>query len=130
MAEIFSTKCASSWINSWSGIGNGPLSVMSGELYHGRRIASRASPMKLIFSRKGFDSKYGGCASPIFEDRSLCSLPIPDQKSRTCYGDIRFDGESIAPMVETLTRGRISASAGAHLDPDLRRESMRRAINW
>jgi hypothetical protein len=86
--------------------------------------------VKLIFSRKGFDSKYGGCASPIFEDGSLCSIPIPDKSSKTQYSDIRFNGLPIAPMVERLTRGKITASAGAHLDPDLRAESIPRARGW
>ncbi len=86
--------------------------------------------MKLIFSRKGFDAKYGGCASPILEDGALCSMPIPDASSPTRYGDLRFKGASIAPMVAALTRGKITASAGAHLDPDLRAESIERATGW
>jgi len=34
--------------------------------------------MKIILSRKGFDSKNGGIASPILPDGALLSLPIPD----------------------------------------------------
>ncbi|MDO8430796.1 MAG: hypothetical protein Q7S58_00150 [Candidatus Binatus sp.] len=86
--------------------------------------------MKLIFSRKGFDAKYGGCASPILEDGSLCSLPIPDPNAPTRFRDIQLKGASIAPMVEALTRARITASDGAHLDPDLRGESIVRAPGW
>jgi len=33
--------------------------------------------MKIILSRKGFDSTYGGFPSPIFEDGRMISLPIP-----------------------------------------------------
>ena len=33
--------------------------------------------MKLILSRKGFDSQSGGCPSPIFPNGTLYSLPIP-----------------------------------------------------
>ena len=33
--------------------------------------------MKIILSRKGFDSKFGGMASPILPDGTLLSLPIP-----------------------------------------------------
>jgi hypothetical protein len=33
-------------------------------------------------------------------------------------------------MVETLTRGRIAGTDGAHLDPDLRRDAIRRARGW
>ena len=31
----------------------------------------------LFLSRKGLDSGTGECASPIFPDRSMLSLPIP-----------------------------------------------------
>ena len=44
--------------------------------------------MKIILSRKGFDSGSGGCPSPIFPDGSLMSLPIPDKKSQVTYGEI------------------------------------------
>jgi len=36
--------------------------------------------MKIILSRKGFDSSYGGCPSPILPDGTLLSLPIPEMK--------------------------------------------------
>jgi len=36
--------------------------------------------MKVILSRKGFDSSYGGCPSPILPDGTLLSLPIPEMK--------------------------------------------------
>lgn len=86
--------------------------------------------MKLVLSRKGFDSSNGGCPSPIVNDR-LCSLPIPDQGAPTTYAEISHSsGSSIAQMVEDLTRGRVSRGEGAHLDPDLRREAIARAPGW
>ena len=46
--------------------------------------------MKIILSRKGFDSANGGIVSPIMEDETLISFPIPseDDKDRYCivYG--------------------------------------------
>ena len=33
--------------------------------------------MKVILSRKGFDSSNGGCPSPIMPDGTLLSMPIP-----------------------------------------------------
>jgi len=36
--------------------------------------------MKIVLSRKGFDSSYGGCPSPILPDESLLSLPIPEMR--------------------------------------------------
>jgi hypothetical protein len=86
--------------------------------------------MKLIFSRKGFDSANGGCPSPIL-DGQLCSLPIPDAGASTRYREISaFNGSSIARIVEDLTRGRIVRGDGAHLDPDLRRDAIARGAGW
>ncbi|MGA9724794.1 MAG: hypothetical protein WBQ86_20230 [Candidatus Binatus sp.] len=86
--------------------------------------------MKLILSRKGFDSAHGGCPSPIL-DGEMCPLPIPDAKAPTRYAKISaFNGTSIAKIVEDLTGGRVSRSDGAHLDPDLRRDSLARAAGW
>lgn len=87
--------------------------------------------MKLILSRKGFDAKFGGCASPILEDGSILSIPIPDRASPIAYRDIRDpSGEPIAPLVSQLSRGRIRANQGAHLDPDLHRGSLARVSEW
>ena len=36
--------------------------------------------MKVVLSRKGFDSSYGGFPSPILPDGTLISLPIPSMK--------------------------------------------------
>jgi hypothetical protein len=86
--------------------------------------------MKLILSRKGFDSAHGGCPSPIL-DGQLCSLPIPDAGAPTSYAKISpFNGLAIAQIVEDLTRGRVRRGDGAHLDPDLRRDSVARAAGW
>jgi hypothetical protein len=86
--------------------------------------------MKLILSRKGFDSANGGCPSPIL-DGQLCSLPIPDLGSPTTYAKISpFNGVPVGQIVEDLTRGRVGRGDGAHLDPDLRRHSIARASGW
>jgi hypothetical protein len=88
--------------------------------------------MKLILSRKGFDSSKtnGGCPSPILDDY-LCSLPIPDAGSPTSYAKLSsFNGSKIPQIVENLTRGRVSRGDGAHLDPDLRRDALARAAGW
>ncbi len=86
--------------------------------------------MKLILSRKGFDAKYGGCASPIFEDDAMVSLPIP-APSQISYAGVSYDGASLARHVEELTRGRIGGDATAHLDPDLRRDALaHRTRGW
>ena len=86
--------------------------------------------MKLILSRKGFDSTNGGCPSPIL-DGKLCSLPIPDAGAPTTYSKISpLSGTSIAKIVEDLTRGRVRRGDCAHLDPDLRRDAIARTAGW
>lgn len=38
---------------------------------------------KIILSRKGFDSKYGGIPSPILPDGAMLSFPIPANSKET-----------------------------------------------
>ena len=86
--------------------------------------------MKLVFSRKGFDSAAGGMPSPILPDGRLVSLPILDSRSRIRYGDITSDGRSLGPLVDQLSDGRVRSHWRAHLDPDLVRESLLRSPGW
>ncbi len=68
--------------------------------------------MKLIFSRKGFDSASGGCASPIVDGVPV-SLPIPArERSQTTYNDLALGG-----LVERLTGGRLNGTNLCHCDP-------------
>lgn len=88
--------------------------------------------MKLILSRKGFDSAFGGCASPIFEDDTFISLPIPDKSARVSFWDIGGN-RRIGAIVEDLTRRHnkpLKASDHVHLDPDLRIDSLSRKPGW
>ncbi|HEX8174094.1 MAG TPA: hypothetical protein VF543_03125 [Pyrinomonadaceae bacterium] len=88
--------------------------------------------MKLVLSRKGFDSSAGCVPSPILPDGTLLSLPIPDesQTSKIRYEDINVKGKSIGKIVEDLTKKRITRRDFAHLDPDLRPSSYPRLPNW
>ena len=86
--------------------------------------------MKLIFSRKGFDSSAGGVPSPIFPDGRMVSLPIPDERSKVTYADISYNGASLGPLVSQLTRGEIAAHSPAHIDPDLAQDSLPRLAGW
>ena len=60
--------------------------------------------MKLILSRKGFDSQSGGCPSPIFPDGTLYSLPIPDDQSEVTYGNLWHGDTNIGKMVKRSHR--------------------------
>ena len=89
------------------------------------------STLKIILSRKGFDSQYGGKPSPIFPDgRALC-LPIPTSaRSPVDFGDVQYAGRSIGLLVEQLTQGAVSADRRCHLDPDLDATSLPRPDGW
>ena len=86
--------------------------------------------MKIIVSRKGFDSSAGGVPSPVLPDGRIVSLPIPDPRSPIRYGDIGGDGRDIGALVSNLTRGRIRRSSRAHLDPDLVADDQPRPAGW
>jgi hypothetical protein len=85
--------------------------------------------MRIILSRKGFDSSAGGVPSPIFPDGRLLSLPIPDRASQIAYGDIAGNHwASVGDLVQQLA-GR-PRTHRAHLDPDLRFSSIPRDKAW
>ena len=86
--------------------------------------------MKLILSRKGFDSSSGGCPSSIFPDGTLYSLPIPDCYSKIKYSDIRYGDTNIGEVVENLTNNNIRANCSAHLDPDINAKAYPRQKGW
>lgn len=68
--------------------------------------------MRIIFSRKGFDSGSGGKPSPIIDGRPI-SLPIPATRgSETTYRDI-----GLGDIVSDVTRGKIGPDHLCHTDP-------------
>lgn len=68
--------------------------------------------MKIVFSRKGFDSSAGGGPSPIVDGRPV-SLPIPaGTASATTYGALGL-GEHAAKA----SRGKLGAEDLCHHDP-------------
>ena len=84
--------------------------------------------MKIILSRKGFDTTSGGCPSPILPDGTLLSLPIPDEEDLK-YSDLQYNGFSYDRILTGLNPGAVYS--GCHLDPDIR-EGVRivPADNW
>ena len=73
--------------------------------------------MKVILSRKGFDSSNGGCPSPILPDGTLLSLPIPTN-DRDTYEDLSWQGVNYADLLQQLRPGK--SFSHCHVDPDLR----------
>lgn len=86
--------------------------------------------MKVILSRKGFDSHYGKQASPILPDGTLLSFPIPSDDELT-YSSVTWNEASIYGIIHLLNpKSAISAQSHCHLDPDLRKESIPRLPGW
>lgn len=75
--------------------------------------------MKVILSRKGFDSEYGGCPSPILPDGTLLSMPIPDD-SGISFDAISFREKTYLSIWNDLNPNKEKSGKYAHLDPDIR----------
>lgn len=85
--------------------------------------------MKLILSRKGFDSSAGRMPSPILPDGTLLSLPIPtDADPEFTYGDLQYGQSSYQKIISQLKR--TFKDGYCHLDPDLRPEAVARPAGW
>lgn len=83
--------------------------------------------MKIVISRKGFDSEAGGCASPILPDSRMISLPIPATRGIP-YDEILRDGVPLSSFVTSLSHR--AGSSLAHLDPDLDDGARHRLPGW
>ena len=87
--------------------------------------------LKVILSRKGFDSSAGGHASPILPDGKMLSLPIPHALDTLRYDEIAAPGgKSLQEIIDELAAGAQIAGKGAHLDPDLMRGARPRLRGW
>lgn len=86
--------------------------------------------MKVILSRKGFDSSYGGSPSPIFPDGAMFSLPIPSSPDSRSFGDINYGHHNLGCVVESLTKGEHHSVSGTHFDPDLSSKALPRQPGW
>lgn len=68
--------------------------------------------MKIILSRKGFDSGFGGGPSPIVNGVPI-TLPIPATiASETSYGDL-----GLGELAELSSKGKYTGSSLCHHDP-------------
>lgn len=68
--------------------------------------------MRVIFSRKGFDSSSGGVPSPVVDGRPI-SIPIPtNHRSETTYGQL-----ALGDLVSKITKNRYTEDSLCHHDP-------------
>ena len=86
--------------------------------------------MKIILSRKGFDSANGGIVSPIMEDGTLISFPIPaDEDDNGKFEDLFYLGESYAKILKDLNYKENPKRPNCHLDPDLSMDRRKNKID-
>ena len=86
--------------------------------------------MKIILSRKGFDSQFGKQASPILPDGTLLSMPIPSDDLLT-YRSITWGGRSYFEIIKELKpKTYLNENSHCHLDPDLRAGTLERKEGW
>lgn len=87
--------------------------------------------MKVILSRKGFDSQYGGQPSPILPDGTLLSLPIPAKDEKLKFSELTYNGKTYLDIIKELKPStKINEKYTCHLDPDLRIDSTIREAKW
>jgi hypothetical protein len=98
--------------------------------------------MKIILSRKGFDSGTGGYPSPILPDGRLISLPIPFVKGSRKYdsdapeySDLVFNGNltylDLLKKLELMRlKGTNELNCKCHPDPDIYKNMRERPKDW
>lgn len=87
--------------------------------------------MKIILSRKGFDSQNGKMPSPIMQDGTLLSMPIPSKEDAVRYTELDYNGKSYYEIIKELNpRTVIKEKWNCHLDPDIRRDALPGRKNW
>lgn len=84
--------------------------------------------MKIVISRKGFDSQYGGIPSPVFPNGSVLPFPIPSPAGRPLR-DLQHNGIPVHQLVHQLG-GRLGPADTVHLDPDLAAAAVTRKPGW
>lgn len=87
--------------------------------------------MKLILSRKGFDSVSGGWPSPILPDGTMLFLPIPDESepSLPTYSDLTWEGTEYGKLLGQLTSKDFTGRR-CHVDPDLGQARREGILGW
>ena len=86
--------------------------------------------MKVVISRKGFDSGYGGMPSPILPDGTMLSMPIPSPGDRISYTELTHNGIRYSDIIQQLKASNPVLNEECHLDPDIRKEAIVRLPGW
>ncbi len=95
--------------------------------------------MKVVLSRKGFDSGYGGYPSIILPTGEMITFPIPsDKEDDYTYFDLKDKhGKSVYNIMKQLNKNIklghtqvLTKNMKCHLDPDLCAYSVERKEGW
>jgi len=95
--------------------------------------------MKVVLSRKGFDSERGGYPSPIMPDGSLISLPIPQNSDNIKYSELDYSEnfsyfdimKQLRPWIKRPeNKEKLTPDTTCHLDPDLDKDILPRPPDW
>lgn len=102
--------------------------------------------MKVILSRKGFDSSYGGIPSPILNDKWVISLPIPSENKGNPkrYSELKLNDNLTYKDLILKLQGKSKQQRciiykgepctiekmGCHLDPDIYDKVVARRPEW
>jgi hypothetical protein len=96
--------------------------------------------MKIILSRKGFDSEFGGYPSPIFPNGQMISLPIPAKGpwDSIKYSELSFGNKTLYEIMKELNSKikinkkwkKLTKNTKCHLDPDIYRNLRKRPKEW
>jgi len=103
--------------------------------YNGEKVKRftpiKSRKMKVIISRKGFDSGFGGCPSPILPDGTMLSMPIPIEKENNAllFTEIEYKNRTYSEYLKQLNPKKNYEFC--HLDPDIRANVRKTPIsNW
>lgn len=95
--------------------------------------------MKIILSRKGFDSGSGGYASLILPNGTLQSLPIPSNGDVMTYAEVksRYQDKTLKELMLNVKEKikesewkELDDSTNCHLDPDIDFYALDRTEDW
>lgn len=100
--------------------------------------SAKGDYMKIILSRKGFDSGAGGYPSPFFvKEGRLLSLPIPEENkiyttdTGRLYSDLLFENDTTYLDIMEQLGMKGFAGKNAHFDPDINQNVLRnRKPGW
>ena len=96
--------------------------------------------MRVVLSRKGLDSDFGGFPSPILPDGRIQSVPIPGDPDEIPYAVVRsgYEDKSLCSLLSELSgfvryngeKSKWSEKTMCHLDPDLADGAYPRKAGW